>query len=56
LQGNIHVLTLAVKCFVDDDGRHCRAKATCGVILIDDNRITFGSIAANSLKEAEPVE
>jgi hypothetical protein len=56
LQGKFQILTLAVKCLVDDDGRHCRAKATCGFILTDDKGITFGSTAVNSLKAAGPVE
>jgi hypothetical protein len=56
LQGKFQILTLAVKCLFDDDGRPCRAKARCGVILTDDNGTAFGSTAVNSLKAAEPVE
>ena len=56
LQGKFQILTLAVKCLIDDDGRPCRAKARCVVTLIDDKGITFGSTAVNSLKAAEPIE
>ncbi|KEH38933.1 putative PPC domain-containing protein [Medicago truncatula] len=55
-QVKFQIITLAVICLVDDDGRHCRAKARCGVILTDNKGITFGSTVVNSLKAAGPVK
>jgi len=56
MQGEFHIMSLSIKCLVGDDGRHCRAKAECSVILTDDKGIFFVNAHVNSLLAASPVE
>lgn len=55
-EGEFHIMSLSVQCLVGDDGRHCRAKAECSVILTDDRGIFFVNAHVNSLIAASPVE
>jgi len=49
------MLNLVVNCLVDDNGRHCRAKANCRVTLNDDQGNAFGFTDVNSLIAFGPV-
>ena len=51
MQGEFHIISLSVKCLVGDDGRHCRAKAACSVILTDGEKILYGYAHVNSPKQ-----
>jgi len=50
------MISFSVNCLVGDDGRHCRAKAACSIMLTDCEGILYGYAHVNSLKAAGPVE
>jgi hypothetical protein len=55
MQGVFEIISLSVSCPADEDGRHCREKATCCVSLTDDKGKTIESTSVGCLIVAGPL-
>jgi hypothetical protein len=56
MQGIFEITSLSLQCLADEDGRPCRNKATCYVLLTDAKGNTFESTGVNSLIADGPIK